>query len=72
MIIDEELFDDLIQSLDEAARYVKGDKSSGRSQFVVITDAELEKRHVLWQKIDGLSELNIQMVDRYVDELLKA
>ena len=66
------LFDDLMQSLGEALEYTKGDKSKGRSQFLTLSDAELEKRQHLWQKIDELSESNVQMVDRYVDELLRA
>jgi len=70
--MDNELFGDLMQSLNEALEYTKGDKSKGRSQFVTISDMELEKRQRLWQKIDGLSESRLQMVDNYVDDLINA
>ncbi|MCL2499098.1 MAG: hypothetical protein FWE90_02050 [Defluviitaleaceae bacterium] len=70
--MDDHLFNDLIQSLDEALAYTQGDETKGRSQYISLSDAELEKRRLLWQKIDGLSDSRIKMVERYVDELLHA
>jgi len=69
--MDNELFDDLMQSLNEAIAYTQGDTTQGRSHFVTMSDSELEKRQLLWEKISRLSEFNIQRVDGYVDELIR-
>ncbi|MCL2189703.1 MAG: hypothetical protein FWC16_12070 [Defluviitaleaceae bacterium] len=70
--MENELFDDLMQSLDEALAYTQGDKTKGRSQFVSVSDNELAQRQLLWQKIDRLPKARLQLVDRYVDTLIEA
>jgi len=70
--MDNELFNDLMQSLNEALEYTKGDRTKGRSHFITVSDSEMEKRQLLWQKIGSLDEPNMQKVVRYVDELLRA
>ncbi|MCL2190157.1 MAG: hypothetical protein FWB87_15505 [Defluviitaleaceae bacterium] len=69
--MENELFDDLMQSLDEALAYAQGDKTKGRSQFITVSDNELAQRQLLWQKIDRLPEARLQLVDRYIDTLIE-
>jgi len=65
--MDNELFGDLMQSLNEALEYTKGDKSKGRS---IIVDApeyqDIDQR--LWYKIIAMPELQKQKLDVYADE----
>ena len=41
-MMEQELFDDLILSINEAVEYAKGDKTKGRSMIVAISDKEIE------------------------------
>lgn len=70
--MDNEMFGDLIQSLNQALDYAKGDKSKARSVFIEIADNELEQRQLFWQKFESLSEPNRLRVEGYIDRLLQA
>ena len=70
--MDKDLFDDLVQSLNEAIDYAKGDKTKARSVMVSLPYDESEADHILFQKISGLSGPNKQRAIQYVDELLQA
>ena len=70
--MEQDLFDDLMHSLDEALAYTLGDKTKGRSHFVAMSDDELQKKQLLWHKIDCLSDYNRDRVITYVEELLRA
>ncbi len=70
--MEDELFDNLIQSLNEAVAYSQNDKSKGRSMVVNIPDDEIENSQILFQKFNHLSELNKQKTIQYVDSLLQA
>ena len=66
------LFDDMKQSLQEAVEYAKGDKTKGRSEVVTISDEEIEMEQVIFQKIKKLSVTNKRKAIQYVDDLLRA
>ena len=65
------LFDDLIQSLDEAVSYSKGDITKGRSKTVTIPDDEVEMDQLIFQQLVKLSIENKVKVIRYASDLLK-
>jgi len=69
--MDKDLFDDLMQSLNEALEYSKGDKSKGRS-IIVETPEYQDVDQRLWYKIVAMPELQKQKLDIYADELLQA
>jgi len=70
--VDKELFGDLVQSLNEAIDYAKGDKSKARSIVVQMPSEDAEVDRLLFQKITGLSGPNKQRAIKFVDELLQA
>ena len=66
------LFNDMLQSLEEAVAYAEGDKTKGRSMVVTISDEEIELEQVIFQKIKKLSVPNKKKAIEYVDDLLQA
>ncbi|MCL1788643.1 MAG: hypothetical protein FWG38_11705 [Defluviitaleaceae bacterium] len=64
--------EDTLQGLQEILDYVKGDKSKGRTVTVELSDEKLEKRQLLWRKINALSDAEQEKVDVFVDELKHA
>ena len=70
--MEKELFDDFVQSLNEAIDYAKGDKTKARSMIVTMPTDEAEINQLLFQKIAGLSVPNKHRAIQYVDELLQA
>ena len=66
------LFDDLIQSLNEAVSYANGDTSKGRSKIVTVTDDEIEMNRVLYQQLTKLSTENKAKLIRYANDLIQA
>ncbi|MCL2285730.1 MAG: hypothetical protein FWC32_05125 [Firmicutes bacterium] len=68
--MEKELFDDLMEGLNDALVYAKGDKTKARSMVVEIPDNE--SCQMLYRKIEKLPELKRQQVAEYVDELLRA
>ena len=70
--MEENLFNDLIQSLNEAAAYAKGDKTKGRSMIVSISDEEVELDQMIFQQLEKLSIENKEKVIKYANELLQA
>ena len=68
--MEQELFDDLVQSLNEAVDYSRGDKSKGRSVVLSIPDEEVEE--VFYQNFSKLSDPNKQKAMQYVNDLLNA
>jgi len=70
--MDEKLFDDLMQSLNEGLEYIKGDKSKGRSVTVTIPDEEVERSQIFYHKFEQLPETSKEKAIQYVDELLQA
>ena len=69
--MEKELFDDLIQSLDEAVTYAKGNVAKGRSKSITITDDEVEMDQLIFQQIVKLSMENKVKIVRYANELLQ-
>jgi len=69
--MEKELFNDLMESLNQAAEYIKGDSSKGRSVIVTIPDEETEQSQLLYHKITELPEASKQKAMQYIDELLK-
>jgi len=73
--MENELFDDLMLSLNQALEYTKGDKTKGRS-IVIDTpediDSETDVDKMLWYKIAILHETQKQQLTMYVDELLES
>jgi len=69
--MDNELFDDLMQSLNEAIEYTKGDKTKGRS-IIIDAPEDVDIDQLLWNKIRTLPESQKQKLTVYVDELLRA
>jgi len=73
--MDKDLFGDLMQSLNEALEYTKGDKTKGRSIILETpedADSEIDIDKILWHKIAALPEPQKQKLTVYVDELLRA
>jgi len=70
--VEKELFNDLMQSLNEGLEYIKGDKSKGRSMIVELPDDEIDASYLIYQKIASMSDSNRQRVAGYVDGLLQA
>jgi len=66
------LFDDLIQSLNEAVSYASGDTSKGRSKTIVAPDDEAEIDQVIFQQLTKLSVENKVKVIRYANDLMQA
>ena len=70
--MDSELFEDLIQSLNEAVEYSVGDKTKGRSMIVTIPDEDIAMDQMIFQQIGKLSMENKEKVVQYANELLHA
>ena len=70
--MDNELFDDMLESLNQALDYTKGDTTKGRSHIVTVSDEEVEAHQLLIQKISSLNNADKQKATRYVDGLLQA
>ncbi len=66
-----ELFNDLIQSLNEAVAYSQGDKAKGRSMIVTAPDDDIEANQQFFQQFIELSDLNRRKVIKYTEELLR-
>ena len=66
------LFNDLIQSLNEAVLYSKGDKTKGRSMILEIPDNEAEIDQLILQQLSGLSIENKVKIIRYANDLVQA
>jgi len=69
--MEKELFDDLIQSLNEAVSYANGDTTKGRSKTVTIPDDEVEMDQLIFQQLVKLSVENKAKIVRYANELLQ-
>ena len=72
MTMEQELFTDLIQSLNEAVEYAKGDKAKGRSVSITLSDEEISIYQMILRQLGKLSVENRMKVVRYADELLQA
>ncbi len=70
--MDDELFNDLILSLNQAVAYSQGDKTQGRSVIVTAPDEVIEENQIFFQQFTKLSDLNRRKVIRYTEELLRA
>ncbi|MCL2353074.1 MAG: hypothetical protein FWC69_00420 [Defluviitaleaceae bacterium] len=70
--MEKELFDDLMQSLNEGLEYVKGNEAKGRSSVISVSNEEIERSKVFYQKFETLPETSKQKAMEYVDELLQA
>jgi hypothetical protein len=69
--MDDELYNDLMQSLNEALAYERGDITKGRSVIVSIPDEEIEANQAFFQQFSRLSEPNRRKVIQYTEELLQ-
>ena len=65
------LFDELIQSLNEAVSYASGDTSKGRSKIVTIADDELEIDKIIFQQLSKLSTENKVKIIKYANDLIQ-
>lgn len=63
--------EDTLQGLQEALEYVKGDKSKGRLEEIIIPDEVIEMNQLIFQQIVDLSKENKQKIIQYANELLK-
>ncbi len=70
--MEKELFDDLLQSLNEAVEYSKGDTTKGRSMTVSIPDDEIEMNQELIREFSKLSNSNKLKTIQYVTDLQRA
>jgi len=66
------LYNDLIQSLNEAVAYAKGDETQGRKAIVIVPDDEVEMDQMIFQQLVSLSTENKEKVIRYAYELAQA
>ena len=69
--MEKDLFDNLMQGLNEALEYAKGDTSKGRS-VIIETDEETEFGQLFYQKFDRLPLPEKKKAMQYVDQLLHA
>ena len=69
--MEKDLFDNLMQGLNEALEYAKGDTSKGRS-VIIETDEETEIGQLFFQKFDKLPLPEKEKAVQYVDQLLRA
>jgi len=72
MIMEESLFNDLMESLNQALEYERGNKSKCRSTIVTISDEEIEAHQMFLQSFHRLSAANKSKVVSYTNELLQA
>jgi len=70
--MEQELFADLIQSLNEAVEYASGDNSKGRLTSITLSDEEIGIYQIVLRQLGKLSLENRMKVMRYADELLQA
>ena len=69
--MEKELFADLIQSLNEAVEYAKGDNPKARSMTVTLSDEEISMNQIVLQQLRKLSIENKKKVIQYANELLQ-
>ena len=70
--MEQELFADLIQSLNEAVDYAEGDSKKARSESITLSDEEVGMYQMILRQLGKLSAENRMKVIRYADELLQA
>ena len=70
--MEQALFSDLVQSLNEAVSYADGDKSKGRSVIIDIPDNEAEMDQLIFRQLIGLSIENKVKIIKYASELAQA
>jgi len=70
--MEQALFNELIQSLNEAVSYANGDKTKGRSVIIDIPDNEAEMDQLIFKQLTGLSVENKVKVIKYASELAQA
>jgi len=63
------LFDDLLQSLNEAVSYANGDKTQGRSVSVITSYDEGEIDKMIYEQLVRLSTENKVKVIKYANDL---
>ena len=69
--MEKDLFDNLMQGLNEALEYARGDTSKGRS-VIIETNEETEIDQLFYQKFDRLPLPEKKKAMHYVDQLLHA
>lgn len=70
--MEQALFNDLIQSLNEAVSYANGDTTQGRSVIINVPKDEVELDQMIFQQLVRLSPENKVKVIRYVNDLVQA
>ena len=70
--MDNDLFADLLVSLNEAVEYAKGNKTKGRSMRISMSDEEVGMNQIVLQQLGKLSVENKKKVIQYANELLQA
>jgi len=70
--MEKELFDELIESLNQAVAFEQGDMTQGRAVIRTISDDIGERDQIFYQNFSRLPEDSKQKAIRYVDELLQA
>jgi len=66
------LFEDLVESLNEAVLYAKGDETQGRSVVINIPYDEVEIDQLIYTQLINLSVENKVKVIRYANDLMQA
>ena len=70
--MDNDLFADLLVSLNEAVEYAKGKKTTGRSMHITLSDEEIGMNQIVLQQLGKLSVENKKKVIQYANDLLQA
>ena len=70
--MEKELFGELIQSLNQAVTFEKGDITQARAVTRTITGEEIERSQVFYENFSKLTEVGKEKAMQYVDELLQA
>ena len=70
--MEKQLFDDLMESVQQAIDYERGDKTRARSVYVEIEDEEIIRNHAFMQDFYKLPEPSKVKAINYVAELLDA
>jgi len=70
--MEKELFSNLMESVQQAIDYEKGDVTKARSMYVGISDDEVDPSYLIYEKVAKMSDSHRQRVAGYIDCLIEA
>jgi len=70
--MEKELFNDMIQSLNEAVSAASGDTSKGRSKIISVPDDTIDLDSIIFQQLVTLSYENKVKVIKFANELMQS